>query len=510
MLPAAKRFGGTARVKGIITIMAFLAGLVLQGAVSNAIAAPATQATKPVLPSASFDARLQKAAAAIDDGQFEQALGFVKQAEESGSLAEREADWAAYLKARALAATGKADEAQKVIRERQRAYPNAYNWASLVSVLSSCGLHEEAAKAILDLDDSSFLLTNRLRYGLVESILNALEASKSPLRDPLVSRLVEGRYMGPSSLHIPDTIRLRYIALLLRQNRIEGAVRETQSVESPVVLSILLADKAFAPLWSYPSVRKLMAPGALAARVDRGIQARLEQPHLSSSDWLDLMRTLRIVGKPDEAVRLGLNAIEQARSDKRATSVALRLEVANAYADMGEAWAARRSAKEMLKEQALLPVSLRLDIANLLELTGDDEGALLMIGTMQGVEAQSRAQKIIVCAAHDLGRNERRDEAMAQLEASTDASPIDLMDALVCIGQRDKAGKVLVSMLDNPQLRSTAILTAQLYEDRSKAGSDLNDLRYRLRALVATEAVQEGLKPHARTMGLPFTFATAR
>lgn len=496
-------------MKGIIALLAFLTGLALLGA-GTVTAGPTGQASKPVMPSASFDARLQQAAAAIDEAQFDRALGLVKTAEAEGALAEREADWAAYLKSRALAATGKTKDAEQVIRERQRAFPNAYNWASLVSILSSCSLHEEAAKAILDLDDSSFLLTNRLRQGLMESILNALETAKSPLRDTLVARLVEGRYTGPSSVQVPDNIRLRYIALLLRQNRIEGAARETLSVESPVILSILLGDKTFEPLWGFPVIRQLMAPGALAARVERGIQARLEQPHLSSSDWLDLMRTLRIVGKPDEAVRLGLNAIEQARSDKRAAGVALRLEVANAYADMGEAWAARRSAKEMLKEQATLPVSLRLEIANLLEITGDDEGALLMIGTMKGVEALSRAQKIIACAAHDLGRSERRDASLVQIETLPDASLVDLMDAYVCSGRREKAGQVLVSMLGSASLRSTAILTAQLYEDRSKAGTDLNDLRYRLRALVASESVQEAIRPQARTLGLPFTFATAR
>ena len=123
-------------MKGIIAPLALAAGLFLLG-VDLVSAAPAGQASKPVLPSASFDARLQQAAAAIDDGKFNQALGLVKSAEDTGTLAEREADWAAYLRARALVATGQSKDAEKIIRERQRAYPNAYNWASLVSILSS-------------------------------------------------------------------------------------------------------------------------------------------------------------------------------------------------------------------------------------------------------------------------------------------------------------------------------------------------------------------------------------
>jgi len=304
-------------------------------------------------------AGLEHAATAIDEGRYDDALALVAAAD-TLSLEQQDGDWAAYLRARILVATGKTDEALSVIRARQRLYPNAYNWASVVSILSTCGKHDDAARLILGLDDKSFLLANRLRRGLMEGILNALEASNSPQRDPLVTRLVEGRYTGPSGAHVPDTIRLRYVSVLLRQNRPEAAARETLALESPVPLSLLLADNTFSPLWSYPAVRQLLKPGALVARVDRGIQARLEQPHLHSSDWLEMMRALRMIGRPDEAVRLGLGAIDKARDGQTSASAALRLEVGHAYADMGEAWAARRTVKELQKERLTLPASLRI------------------------------------------------------------------------------------------------------------------------------------------------------
>jgi len=346
-------------------------------------------------------------------------------------------------------------------------------------------------------------MANRLRRGLVEGMLNALEASNSPQRDDLVTRLVEGRYTGPSGAHVPDTIRLRYVGVLLRQNRLEAAARETLALEAPVSLTLLLSDNMFSPLWSFPSVRQLMKPGALVARVDRGIQARLEQPQLHSSDWLELMRSLRAIGRPDEAVRLGLNAIGKARSGHGVASAALRLEVGHAYADMGEAWAARRTAKEMLKEQAVLPVALRVDIADLLERSDDDEGALLMLGTIQGNEMLARALKVMACAAHDLGRTERRDAALAQLEAI--GAQVDLFHARLCAGRQEQARDQLVAMLSMPEQRMTAMLTAQLFEDRSKPGTDVRDFSYRLRALVASEAVQSAMPAHGRTLALPFS-----
>lgn len=491
---------GAAAVRFLLVLGVCLAWLL--GA-ALASAAPPSGVAPPVL-----NEGLEQAARAIDESRYDVALGLVAGAEASSALTEQDADWAAYLKARALAATGAVDAAQKIVRERQRQHPNAYNWAAVVSILSTCGQHDEAARLILALDDTSFVLANRLRRGLMEGIVNALEASNSSQRDALVTRLVEGRYTGPSGAHVPDTIRLRYIGVLLRQNRPEAAARETTGLESPVPLTLLLADAAFSPLWEFPAVRQLLKPGALVARVERGIQARLEQPHLHSSDWLEMMRSLRAIGKADEAVRLGLNALGKARQGSGVARASLRLEVGHAYADMGEAWAARRAAKELQKEQGVLPVALRVEIADLLERSEDDEGAMLMLGTIQGIEALPGALKVMACAAHDLGRGERRDAALSQLELLS--APSELLQARLCAGQPVQARALLAGMLSMPEQRATAILMAQLFEDRSTPGSDVRDLAYGLRALVASEAVQAALVGQGRSLGLPFAPLVAR
>lgn len=483
-------------------VLALLVGVVLPVAAAHGSAAPAQKLAPPVL-----NAVLETAASAIDEGRPEDALALVERAGE-GQLAQHDGDWAAYLKARALLATGAKEPALAIVRERQRLHPNGYNWASVVSILSSSGAHEDAARLILALDDRSFQLANRLRRGLMESMLNALEVSQSPQRDALVARLVEGRYTGPSGAHVPDTIRLRYIGMLLRQNRPEAAARETLALETPVSLSLLLSDNMFSPLWEFPAVRQLMKPGALVARVDRGIQARLEQSHLHASDWVEMLRSLRAIGKSDEAVRLGLSAIEKARSGHAAASASLRLEVGHAYADMGEAWAARRAVKEMLKEQPVLPLALRIAIADLLERSEDDEGALLMLGTIQGADAIAGALKVAACAAHDLGRFERRDAALLQLEVLS--AQVELFHARLCAGRQELAREQLVAMLSVPELRATAILTAQLFEDRSKPGTDVRDLSYRLRALVASEAVQTAMLAHGRSLALPLSPTISR
>lgn len=489
-------------------------GLWMIVATSVAAAAPAApkvaaaQAPTRATAVSLLDTRLERAAGAIDDGRYAFALDLVASAIGDGRLSAADSDWAAYLSARALAGLGKSSDAEKVVRERYAASPNGYTWASLVAILTTNGRFDDAAAAILDLEEEQFIMVNRLRPAVVESIVASVAAG--PVRDRLIVRLVEGRYSGPSSQRVPDTLRLRYIGMLLGQRRVEDAARQTEALETPSILSVVLTDRAFEPIWEHPSVRALMASGALVARVERGLQLQLEQASLTSTDWLNVMRSLRVIGKADEAVRLGLHAVEQARRERKPAGPALRLEIANAYADLGQAWAARRTARALLKEETALSISLRVAIAQVLDVTGDDDGALQLLATLAGEARTPAVLKATVCAAHDIGRTEKRDEALAAIEAVKEQAPADAFDAFVCTGQKDKAAGVLGTMFQKPESRASAIALAQLYADPIKPVADRSDLRYRMRALVATEAVQDAIKPFARSIPLPFTIANSR
>ncbi len=456
------------------------------------------------------DPRLEQSATAIDNGAYANALELVEQALAADKLSESEEDWASYLKARALAGLGKSEEAKTIATDRHEANPNGYTWASLVAILVATGDHVKAADAILDVDEEQFIWVNKLRPALIETIVSALDRDKTVMRDRLIVRLVEGRYSGPASQRVPDTLRLRYVTMMLVQRRVEDAARQTALIETPTVLSILLTDRAFEVLWEHPLVRPLMQPGALVARVDRGVQARLEQTAMSSSDWLDVMRTLRSIGRADEAVRLGRHALKQARSEGRAAGPALRLEMARAYAETGEGWAARRTARELLREEPSLSDIQRVAIAEVLDDADDEAGALQMLAAMKGPARTPEVLKATVCAAHDAGQTALRDQALGELEAAAKAAPVQAFDAYLCTGNKEKAAVLLADMFRRPELRTAAILSAQLYADPAKPGSDRDDMRYRMKALTASAAVQEAIKPVGRSIGLPFSAASTR
>lgn len=483
-------------------------GLILAAALASApvelAAAPAQTAAASVI---SHD--LSRAANAIDDGQYDEALKVISATGKDAKLSPADADWASYLRARALVGLGRGDEAEDVVRDRNRANPGGYSWAAMVSIMTTRGRYAQAANAILGLEETEFALVNWLRPGVVESITAALDRDEGELRDRLVMRLVEGHYTGPTSQRVPDSLRLRYINQLLRGHRIEDAARQTESIETPTILSLLLTDRSFEPLWSHPALQTLSAPGALVARVERGVQAHLEQPVMSSSDWLEVMRALRVIGRADEAVRLGLHAVEQSRKEKRPPGSALRLEIARGYVDLGKQWAARRTARALLREESAPSVSLRVAVAEVLEASGDDDGALVLLGTLDGTAKTPAVLKSIACAAHDLGRVEKRDEAASALAKLEDRAYEERFDALVCTGRSDEAAKLLAQMFKQPDVRTSAILTVQLYADATSPTGQ-PDIRYRMKALVASDAVQAAIKPYARTIALPFTIANAR
>jgi hypothetical protein len=502
---------GAANLAGLWIILASTIAAAAPGPGPQvAVATPQAQTQSGVPSADAADARLERAANAIDEGRFDEALALVGAADSDPRLKAADADWASYLKARALVGVGRDDDAEATARERYKVHANGYTWASLTAILAARGRYEDAATAIMELEEEQLIFANRLRPAIIETIVASLGDDKAILRDKLIVRLVEGRYTGPSSPRVPDLLRLRYINLLLRQRRIEDAARQTDALETPSILSMLLTDKSFEPLWTHPTVRALLAPGALVARVDRGVQARLESQSLTSSDWLDMMRALRVIGKPDEAVRLGLHAVEQARQEKRAAGPALRLEIAAAYVDQGQAWAARRTARELLREEVTAPAALRIQIAEVLESSGDDEGALLLLSSLGPAAELPAALRATVCAAHDLDRSGKRDEALAKLVAIAEAAPGEVFDAYVCTGEKARAAEMLAAMLKRPDLRGAAILAAQLYADPLVPATDRSDMRYRMKALVASAVVQEAIKPYARTMALPFMMANAR
>lgn len=464
-------------------------------------------------PSAAAVPALDQAARAIDEARYQDALKLIDQAA-AAVASDADLDWTSYLKARALVGLGRGEAAEVAVRARYKAKPSAYAWASIVSIQAAQGHFEDAAGEILKLDGHVFTYVNSLRPRTIDEIVGALEhKGATDLRDQLVTRLVIDKYSGPTATRVPDSLRMRYVGLLLKQAHVEDAALQSEAIETPALLTTLLADRSYAPLWDHPSLNALLKPETLTARVERSVQLRLEQKTISTTDWLDMMHALRAIGRPKETVRLGLHAINEARNESRESGAALRLELGYAYIESGEAWAARRTARELLREEARSDTPTQIAVAQLLIAAGDNEGALALASAIQedsdDDEPSVAAAAVEACAAHNLGRLDRRDEALAEVLKAQKDDPEAAFGALLCTGRVSEAIAAWSAMLQEPATRPQAILIAQLYADPLDPKADLRDLRYRLRALAANDAVQAALKPYGRTVALPFLSSTA-
>jgi len=464
------------------------------------------------LPAAAAVSVLDQAAIAIDEARYQDALNIIDKA--AGALAsDADRDWTSYLRARALVGLGRGEAAEATVRARFKTKPSAYAWASIVSIQTAQGNFEEAANEIMKLDGAVFSYANRLRPRTIDDIIAALERKgANELRDQLVTRLVMDKYSGPTATRVPDSLRMRYVGILLKQAHVEDAARQSEAIETPAMLATLLADRSYAQLWDHPALAALLTPEAMKARVERSVQLRLEQKVISTADWLDTMHALRAIGRPKETVRLGLHAINEARSESRESGAALRLELGYAYVEAGEAWAARRTARELLREEARSDPTTQIAVAQLLIASGDNEGALALASAIQE-ESQDDALSIAsgaieACAAHNLGRLDRRDEALGEVLKVQSQDPEAAFGALVCAGRTKEAVAAWTEMLADASTRQQAILIAQLYSDPLDPKADLRDMRYRLRALAASDAVQAALKPYGRTVALPFLSST--
>ena len=161
--------------------------------------------------------QLDQAATAIDEARYQDAIQLLNQP--AGTLAsDADRDWGSYLKARALVGLGHGEAAESAVRERYRSKPSAYAWASIVSILTAQGRYDAAAAEILKLEEETFVFVNRLRPRTIDDIVTALEHSgANTTRDQLITRLVADKYTGPTATRVPDSLRLRYIGLLLKQ-----------------------------------------------------------------------------------------------------------------------------------------------------------------------------------------------------------------------------------------------------------------------------------------------------
>ncbi|HAH11183.1 MAG TPA: hypothetical protein DCL48_13880 [Alphaproteobacteria bacterium] len=469
----------------------------------------------PLTSRALVQARLERAAATIDQARGQGALGDLDAVLKSEYLTPDLSDWAHHLRARALVSAGRGSEAEALARQRYAGAASGYNFKSLISILALRQRWAAGAQVMLDVPKARISDLNAVALPVVETILNGLErAGDKPLYAKVLAKLTSEGYQGLYGGKTDDTLRLRHIAVLTGAGQLPQAVQEAKFLETPAAFVALLADRRFEPLWALPEIAAL-TPQLMQERVRARADALVARGISHGGEALEAVRGLRAAGDPLKAAQVAADAVGPVRRRQGGAryAKAILLERAYAFADLGRVKDAAAVFDVILKQFPEEPIAVKLASARVLEGAGQAKAALAVLETldMEGLSAPAQAVALAVtaCAQAVLGQKELAAEARDELAAlGLNAAPAAL-EAALCA--RDDAGAraLVLAWLSKPELRGAAVAALQLYEEPRTVLPAQLDRRRRLRALIASADVQAAVFPHGRTMAWSFQRATA-
>jgi tetratricopeptide (TPR) repeat protein len=459
--------------------------------------------------------RLERAAASIDQLRYTAALADLDEALRPAIAVPAQEDWGRYLRARALTGIGRQQDGETEVRTHFAKRPSAYNFKSLIALLTLRKRWAAGAQAILDLPDTQFALANGApsQY-LLRILLGLSEEGQSALRERLLERLVRGGYTGPWGGKTDDQLRLEFIARLISAGQTAEAAKQTKYLETPSVLVALLTDKQYEPVWTTPEVAELTAK-AMQSRVKLRAEALLYRGIKYGAEAVEAVRSFRAAGDPVKAVDTADRslAIISARPGGRRFARQLLIEKAYALADLGRTSAASNLFDQLLRDFPEDPIAVRLAYARVLEASGEGAKALAVLDPLDpeslSIPARAVALQISACAQSTGADSTSAKEALAELQdMGLNAAPA-LLDALLCVKDDVGARTLVLGWLLRSDIRRGAVAALQLYAEPKSVLPALADRRRRLQALLSREDVQTALKPFGRTMGWSFQRATA-
>lgn len=460
-------------------------------------------------------ARLDRAAAAIDQGRHGDALSDIQQAIVSGRLSAEESDWGSYLRARALSGLGRPEDAAAEARARFTQRNNPYAFRSLVAVHMLNTDPEAAAREFLELPaGSGARLTSLVNVQTVTAIAEGLRSRDASLRRTFLGWLIAQPYTGPASSKIDDALRFMHLTGLLGEGDIARASAQAIALETPSMFVALLTDKSYEALWADPAVLT-MTPQTMLERVRARAFAMSAHGLKRGGDALEAARAFRAVGDPVRAIDVLNSALTTPRlkAELGRQSRVLMIEKAYAFADLSKIAEARAVFIALLDQFADEPVLTRLAYARVMEAAGQTNTALEIMRPLDTAQLPSAARAIglmiTVCASSAAGRTVEAKDALTRLqELDLNAAP-SLLEAHLCLADDRSAISLIRRWLESETHRRNAIPALQLYGEPPSIPPRLSDRRRRLHSIIASGDVQDALKPHGRTLGWAFTRAHA-
>jgi len=372
---------------------------------------------------------------------------------------------------------------------------------------------ETAARRLLPVLDGLPELVGDWEPGWFAPMVRA--ADKDPaLEQALLSRLIAVEWTNPS---LRDMARSDWRALLARNQaaaRKYAALSDTlKPVTSPRILVAVAVDRRFEPVWRELQADNRFDWAAVAeAEVARLRKSAADQPRRLEI-VVELMGALRLIGRAEEAIKVGEAARDRLTDPKAFDDQAdnanwLHNELAYAYSDVERAAEAEAAfhASIAAGDAQGDRISQRVNWAAYLVRQGRGAEALPVLdqigdgdGSPYGLLWRESGR---VCA---LASNDRAkaDALMDRIAPRWDDNPSAIGRALLCLDRIDEAADLLVKRLRSERHRDTALLAAVAGPRPPKGDYEVR-MRQRREAVLAKPEVIKALDTYGRRLTVPY------
>lgn len=332
----------------------------------------------------------------------------------------------------------------------------------------------------------------------------------SPARFALLQALYEGGF-EMAWTGAPDRLWLELALQYLARDDQDAAREVVARLQDPYVVAIALIDRRFDPVRD-PALSAADLP-ALARRRADDLRARaLLDPNVVGIQ-AEYANALLVLGEHEDAVALA-EQVAAAIAGSRLKGDIFRdqqEELSWLYGRAGQALVRLGRKDEALamwsraaaaKEGGRANVSHVLDYAHHLVSAGKPREALEVVAAVGEMSDYGRMVLVSVQhrAALALGDGPAADAALDYLERNRSNGEAVYANALLDRGRDDAAAAALIARLEDPDQRTGALLSAQVYLP-SETLDPAQEERYK--ALLRREDVQAAINRHGRILELP-------
>lgn len=288
----------------------------------------------------------------------------------------------------------------------------------------------------------------------------------------LLSALYDGRYTGNEPFVSTDMLYLELVREHVKRKQFPKAGSVIAGLTRYDQLIKLKYDRSFEPLWNMPEFSKLLDMNDFPARQLKNAESLLEQYPKSLEAVANVISSLRLNGRNEDAISMAHSALESANSydpdDRENQILWVKNELADALASLG------RNAQANEVFEPLLKINLR-DNGNIVNQVlnygvmqvaqGNNQRALDVVKKAKGFTSSYGnlvRQYVSACSLHQMGRADEARAILTEMYIHGDDNVGSVLSTQVCLRESDAMSQYIIRKIKDAD--SVAVILEMMQE----------------------------------------------